>query len=192
LVNIKPSLEKILSAVVGVKNFFTLFLKPLTKLFVAASLIRHIFVKESNRFSRCLIVASKYLITSQLWGRYLHYLESRETRDISNMTHNQDVIRYFEATIKHLENLLLSFTKMCLIREAATKSFVRGFKNNVKKFFTPTTAERIFSRLGLMLTKRRLCLDGKRSDRIMFLSDKVQPNTEKNFWWRFHSDGSKC
>ena len=38
---------------------------------------------------------------------------------------------------------------------------------------TSTTAERVFSKLGLMLTKRRLCLDGERSDRIMFLSDKV-------------------
>ena len=38
---------------------------------------------------------------------------------------------------------------------------------------TSTTAERIFSRLGLLLTKRRLCLDGERSEKIMFLSDKV-------------------
>ena len=38
---------------------------------------------------------------------------------------------------------------------------------------TSTTAERIFSRLSSMLTKRKLCLDGERSDRIMFLSDKV-------------------
>ena len=38
---------------------------------------------------------------------------------------------------------------------------------------TSTTAERIFSKLGLPLTKRRLCLDEDRSDRIMFLSDKV-------------------
>ena len=38
---------------------------------------------------------------------------------------------------------------------------------------TSTTAERVLSKLGLLLTKRRLCLDGERSDSIMFLSDKL-------------------
>ena len=49
--------------------------------------------------------------------------------------------------------------------------------NLAKKYLcvvaTSTTAERIFSTLGLLLTKRRLSLTGDNINKIMFLSDKL-------------------
>ena len=36
---------------------------------------------------------------------------------------------------------------------------------------TSTTAERVFSALGLLLSKRRLCLTGENVNKILFLTD---------------------
>ena len=38
---------------------------------------------------------------------------------------------------------------------------------------TSRTAERVFSSLGLLLTKRRLCLIGENVNKILFLTDKL-------------------
>ena len=39
---------------------------------------------------------------------------------------------------------------------------------------TSTTAERVFSTLGLVLTKRRLSLTGENVNKLLFLSDKLK------------------
>ena len=41
---------------------------------------------------------------------------------------------------------------------------------------TSTQAERAFSKLGLLLTKRRLAMDGENVNKILFLSDKIDKN----------------
>ena len=38
---------------------------------------------------------------------------------------------------------------------------------------TSTQAERAFSKLGLLLTKRRLAMDGENVNKILFLFDKI-------------------
>ena len=57
------------------------------------------------------------------------------------------------------------------------QSLRRNYKEFGKKYLcvvaTSTTAERIFSTLGLLLTKRRLSFTGDNINKIMFLSDKL-------------------
>ena len=51
--------------------------------------------------------------------------------------------------------------------------FARSVALSSQNTSTSTTAERVFSALGLLLTKRRLCLTGENVNKILFLSDKL-------------------